>query len=94
MANHLAWWLKAFDSASESIDQIPLAPGNELALFRRVRSLERLRYTIGLVGVGLLMGFSVATDFTTAPALALQARGLILDRLHLRLLAVKLIDLC
>jgi peptidoglycan glycosyltransferase len=32
-----------------------LGYGLTLALFRRVRSLERLRYTIGLVGVGLLM---------------------------------------
>ncbi|MDB5883556.1 MAG: MelG protein (non-ribosomal peptide synthetase)-like protein [Ramlibacter sp.] len=35
MAHHLAWWLKAFEGASESIDQIPLAPGNELAMFTK-----------------------------------------------------------
>lgn len=32
MANHLAWWLKAFDGASGAIAKIPLLPENELPI--------------------------------------------------------------
>ena len=35
MADHLSWWLKAFDGASGPVARIPLVPKNDLPMFAR-----------------------------------------------------------